>query len=95
MFDKDVVTGGRKMGRYGETNGISMSAPHPYTSVELNSTAVAEAGREHNNAMFKYGTYTRGEAIRFRTENPGGAHAFGSPGLDMPRKTGLGLPWNL
>ena len=48
MYDKDVVTGGRKMGRYGETNGISMSAPHPYTDVELNSTAVAEAGREHN-----------------------------------------------
>jgi hypothetical protein len=43
---------------------------------------------------FEYGTYTPGEGIRYRTENPGGSHAFGSE-QNKPRKTGLGLPWDL
>ena len=71
-----------------------MEDPHPYTEVELNERAVAIAGREHNNAMFKYGTYTKGEAIRYRTLNPGGSEAYGG-GEEKPRKTGLGLPWDL
>ena len=82
------------MGRNGGGNGYSMEDPHPYTEVELNAEAVAIAGREHNNAMFKYGTYTKGEAIRYRTLNPGGSEAYGG-GEEKPRKTGLGLPWDL
>ena len=97
-YETDVTGYGRKMGRNGGGNGYSMEDPHPYTEVELNERAVAIAGREHNNAMYKYGTYVGGggrPGIIYRTINPGGPHAYGSEGLDMPRKTGKGLPWDL
>jgi len=181
-YETDVVTGNRKMGRYGGGNGISMEDPHPYTSVEVDSrvkeqtvrgsvtgitvsvggtyasgtvptitvsepAAVEPTGQgfglaqmtalmspdgltvtgasvdvagfgytsvpiltfssgdasavatittpeEEGKDYFKYGTYTLGEGIRYRTENPGGSHAFGSE-QNKPRKTGLGLPWDL
>ena len=182
-YETDVVTGNRKMGRYGGGNGISMEDPHPYTSVEVNArvkaqtvkgsvtgitvsaggtyvsgtvptitvsepAAVEPTGQgfglaqmtalmspagttvtgasvdvagfgytsvptltfsgdnppttvatitdpeEEGIDYFKYGTYTLGEGIRYRTENPGGSHAFGSE-QNKPRKTGLGLPWDL
>ena len=93
-YETDVTGYGRKMGRNGGGNGYSMEDPHPYTEVEFNTEAVAIAGREHNNAMFKYGTYTRGVAIRYRTLNPGGSEAYGG-GEEKPRKTGKGLPWDL
>jgi len=89
-YETDVTGYGRKMGRHGGTNGIHMDAPHPYTSVEIDERVLAETGRD----FFKVGTYTLGEGIRFRTENPGGSQSEGSD-QDMPRKTGLGLPWNL
>jgi hypothetical protein len=96
-YETDVVTGNRKMGRYGGGNGIWMEDAHPGTAVEFDTEAVALAGREHNNEMYMYGTYQGGAGrpgIRYRTENPGGSHAFGGE-RNMPRKTGLGLPWNL
>jgi len=181
-YETDVVTGNRKMGRYGGGNGISMEDPHPYTSVEVDSrvkeqtvrgsvtgitvsvggtyasgtvptitvsepAAVEPTGQgfglaqmtalmspdgltvtgasvdvagfgytsvptltfssgdasavatittpeEEGKDYFKYGTYTLGKGIRYRTENPGGSHAFGSE-QNKPRKTGLGLPWDL
>ena len=34
-----------------------------------------------------------GEAVRYRTANPGGSESAG--GEWKPRKTGLGLPWDL
>ena len=93
-YETDVTGYGRKMGRNGGGNGYSMEDPHPYTEVTLNEEAVEIAGREHGNAMFNYGTYTRGEAIRYRTLNPGGSEAHGGS-YPKQRKTGLGLPWNL
>ena len=94
-YETDVLGYGRKMGRYGGGNGLHMEDPHPYTDVKFNTTAVAIAGREHNNAMYDNGTYTLGEGIYYRTVNPGGTETAGSSGLDMPRKTGKGLPWDL
>ena len=94
-YETDVLGYGRKMGRYGGGNGLHMEDPHPYTEVKFNATAVEEAGREHNNAMYENGTYTLGEGIYYRTPNPGGTETAGSSGLDMPRKTGRGLPWDL
>ena len=99
-FSQDVVNpDNRKMGRYGGGNGIWMEDPHPGVDVEWDMTAVdAAGGRYHNNAMYKYGTFTGGggrPGIIYRTINPGGSEAYGSEGLDMPRKTGLGLPWDL
>ena len=98
-FEQDVVDeGNRKMGRYGGGNGIWMEDPHPGTGVEFDMTAVnAAGGRYHNNAMYKYGTYEGGAGrpgIFYRTINPGGAHAHGGR-MEMPRKTGQGLPWDL
>ena len=78
------------MGRYGDTNGIHMSAPHAYTDVEINERVLDIKGID----FFKYGTFTPGEGIRFRTENPGGSEAYGSE-QNKQRKTGLGLPWDL
>ena len=94
-YETDVLGYGRKMGRYGGGNGLHMEDPHPYTDVKFNKTAVAIAGREHNNAMYEQGSYTLGEGIYYRTVNPGGTETAGSSGLDMPRKTGKGLPWDL
>ena len=93
-YETDVTGYGRKMGRNGGGNGYSMEDPHPYTEVTFNEEAVAIAGRRHGNAMFNYGTYTRGEAIRYRTLNPGGSEAHGGA-YPKQRKTGLGLPWDL
>jgi len=89
-YEKDVVTGNRKMGRYGDTNGIHMNDPHAYTDVEIDERVLAIKGIDY----FKYGTFTPGVGIRFRTENPGGSQAYGSE-QNKPRKTGLGLPWDL
>ena len=93
-YETDVTGYGRKMGRNGGGNGYSMEDPHPYIKVEFNEEAVAIAGREHNNAMYKYGTYNMPNTIRYRTLNPGGSETQGGQD-NMPRKTGLGLPWNL
>ena len=78
------------MGRYGDTNGIHMNDPHAYTDVEIDERVLAIKGIDY----FKYGTFTPGVGIRFRTENPGGSQAYGSE-QNKPRKTGLGLPWDL
>ena len=75
-FEKDVTGYGRKMGRNGGGNGINMEDPHPYTDVKLNASGTA----------FIYGTYTPGEGIRYRTENPSNTEAYGS-GQQLPRKT--------
>jgi len=88
-FETDVTGYGRKMGRNGGGNGYSMEDPHAYTSVELDQTLKDDYGIE----MFKYGTYTPGNAIRYRTLNPGGSEVEG--GDISPRKTGKGLPWDL
>jgi len=93
-YETDVTGYGSKMGRNGGGNGYSMEDPHPYTEVTFNEEAVAIAGRRHGNAMFNYGTYTRGEAIRYRTLNPGGSESTGGS-YPKQRKTGLGLPWDL
>jgi len=93
-YETDVTGYGRKMGRNGGGNGYSMEDPHPYINVEFNEEAVAIAGRDHNNAMYKYGTYNMPNTIRYRTLNPGGSETQGGQD-NMPRKTGLGLPWNL
>ena len=83
------------MGRYGGGNGLHMEDPHPYTDVKFNKTAVAIAGREHNEQMYDTNTLTLGEGIYYRTPNPGGTEQAGTSGLDLPRKTGRGLPWDL
>ena len=88
-FETDVTGYGRKMGRNGGGNGYSMEDPHAYTSVELNQTLL----NDYDIEMFNYGTYTPGNAIRYRTLNPGGSETEG--GDIQPRKTGLGLPWDL
>ena len=85
-FEKDVTGYGRKMGRNGGGNGINMEDPHPYTDAELD-------GRAGVNG-FKYGSYTPGKGIIYRTENPSNTEAYGS-GDYKPRKTGQGLPWDL
>ena len=85
-FEKDVTGYGRKMGRNGGGNGINMEDPHPYTNAELD-------GRAGVNG-FKYGSYTPGKGIIYRTENPSNTEAYGS-GDYKPRKTGQGLPWDL
>ena len=85
-FEKDVTGYGRKMGRNGGGNGINMEDPHPYTDAELD-------GRAGVNG-FKYGSYTPGKGIIYRTENPSNTEAYGS-GDYKPRKTGKGLPWEL
>ena len=50
-----------RWGRYGGGNGLHMEDPHPYTEVKFNTTAVEEAGREHNNAMYENGYLHSGE----------------------------------
>lgn len=75
-FEKDVTGYGRKMGRNGGGNGINMEDPHPYIGAELNDSGVG----------FKYGSFTIGEGIRYRTENPSNTEAYGS-GQQLPRKT--------
>ena len=94
-YETDVLGYGRKMGRYGGGNGLHMEDPHPYTDVTFNTTAVAIAGREHNDQMYNTNSLTLGEGIYYRTPNPGGTETAGSSGLDLPRKTGNGLPWDL
>ena len=89
-FDKDVTGYGRKMGRNGGGNGINMEDPHPYTDAQIDQELLDDYGK----TAFKYGTYTQGVGIRYRTENPSNTEAFGT-GDVKPRKTGLGLPWDL
>ena len=89
-YETDITGYGRKMGRHGGNNGINMDDPHPFIGVEIDQEVKDETGRDY----FKVGSYTLGEGIRYRTENPGGSHAEGSE-QDMPRKTGKGLPWDL
>ena len=88
-FETDVTGYGRKMGRHGGNNGINFDAPAAYIGVEIDATVKEDTGRD----FFKYGTYTMGEAVRYRTANPGGSESAG--GEWKPRKTGLGLPWDL
>ena len=87
-FEKDVTGYGRKMGRNGGGNGIHMEDPHPYTEVEFDSRV------GDGSTYFKYGTFTPGIGIRYRTENPANTESNGS-GDYKPRKTGEGLPWDL
>ena len=87
-FEKDVTGYGRKMGRNGGGNGIHMEDPHPYTEVEFDSRV------GDGSTYFKYGTFTPGIGIRYRTENPANTESNGS-GNYKPRKTGEGLPWDL
>jgi len=94
-YETDVLGYGRKMGRYGGGNGLHMEDPHPYIGVKFNTVAVEEAGREHNEQMYDTNSLTLGEGIYYRTPNPGGTEQAGSSGLDLPRKTGRGLPWDL
>ncbi len=94
-YETDVLGYGRKMGRYGGGNGLHMEDPHPYIGVKFNTVAVEEAGREHNEQMYDTNSLTLGEGIYYRTPNPGGTEQAGCSGLDLPRKTGRGLPWDL
>ena len=94
-YETDVLGYGRKMGRYGGGNGLHMEDPHPYIGVKFNTVAVEEAGREYNDQMYDTNSLTLGEGIYYRTPNPGGTETAGSSGLDLPRKTGRGLPWDL
>ena len=87
-FEKDVTGYGRKMGRNGGGNGIHMEDPHPYTEVEFDSRV------GDGSTYFKYGTFTPGIGIRYRTENPANTESNCS-GDYKPRKTGQGLPWDL
>jgi hypothetical protein len=75
-FERDVTGYGRKMGRNGGGNGITMEDPHPFTEAVLKDSGVG----------FKYGTYTPGDGITYRTENPSNTEANGS-GQQLPRKT--------
>lgn len=75
-FEKDVTGYGRKMGRNGGGNGINMEDPHPYIGAELNDSGVG----------FKYGSFTIGKGIVYRTEHPSNTEANGS-GQSLPRKT--------
>ena len=70
------------------------SVPTLTFSGDAAAVATITDPEEEGIDYFKYGTYTLGEGIRYRTENPGGSHAFGSD-QNKPRKTGLGLPWDL
>jgi len=94
-YEQDITGYGRKMGRNGGGNGYAMEDPHPYTEVTINQEVLELTGRDY----FNYGTYTPGtevggEALRYRTLNPGGSQS--SYGGDiLPRKTGEGLPWDL
>ena len=88
-FEKDVTGYGRKMGRNGGGNGINMEDPHAYTDVTIDEEVLELAGIDY----FNYGTYTPGIGIRYRTRNPENTEAHGTS--FHPRKTGLGLPWDL
>tara|TARA_Y100001963_G_scaffold145787_1_gene219869 strand:- start:2859 stop:3152 length:294 start_codon:yes stop_codon:yes gene_type:complete len=88
-FDKDITGYGRKMGRNGGGNGINMEDPHAYTDAEIDQDLLDDYGV----TMYKYGTYTPGVGIRYRTENPDNTEAHGTS--FKPRKTGQGLPWDL
>ena len=66
--------------------------PNEHYSPEYSKIAV-ELLDDYGIEMFKYGTYTPGNAIRYRTLNPGGSEIEG--GDITPRKTGKGLPWDL
>ena len=84
-MEEDVTGQARKMGRYGNTNGWQMDAPTAFTSVEIDTRYLEITGRDR----FKYGSYTPGAGVVYRTLVPNNSECQGAgPGVSPGRKIG-------